>query len=259
MKVFSSIIVGFLVLSVANSNAQTDIEKGASYFAKRADNRENLKVDSTNINLAIDHFKKALTTETDHEKACDYLLLCYYYKGAFVASSPKEQKANYLLGERLGEQAIKKYPKNEAILLWYIGNMSKYGEANGIIASAKNGLADKIKKQAEKLLELNAEFYDGSAYKLMGVINYKVPYIPLFITWPDKKKAEEYLKKALAVNPKSISNIYYYAEYLTEVKRNSEAKALLNKLINMEPSKTSIIEDLYDISMGKKLLKELED
>jgi len=257
MNFFRLVIVGFFWMSVVLCNAQTDLEKGIIYFDKRAENHENLKVDSTNINLSITYLKKALTVKADNEKAYDYLLLSYYYKGAFVARTKQEQKTNYLIGQTLGIQAIEKYPKNAAILLWYIANMSKFGEAQGVVSSAKNGLADKVKIQAEKLLKLDSEFNDGSAYKLLGVINYKVPYIPLFLTWPDKKIAEEYLKKALTVNPKSISNLYYYAEFLTEVKRNEEAKIILNKIINAPPRERALIEDMYDIDMAKKLFNKI--
>jgi len=251
------IIIILTGLSTSFCCAQSSLELGINYYQLRAENREGLKVDSTNINKAIVHLKKALSSTADKEKAYNFLLLSYYYKGAFVVRTKEEQKRNYLLGKKLGEEAIQLYPKNSGILLWYIANFSKFGEANGVVASAKNGLADKLKVKAERLLKLDPEFNDGAAYKLLGVLNYKVPNIPLFITWPSKEKAEEYLKKALSVNPKSISNIYYYAEFLTEVKRETEAKILLNKIINANPRKNALVEDLYDISMAEKLLNKI--
>ena len=142
--------------------------------------------------------------------------------------------------------------------MWYIANFSKYGESLGVVSSAKNGLADKVKLYTDKLIILNPKFNDGAGYKILGVINYKVPHIPLVLTWPSKIKAEEYLKKALAVNPKSISNLYYYAEFLSEVKRKEEAKIILKKVLETSPRKTNLIEDMYDISQAKKLLEKLE-
>lgn len=255
---FRIIIVSFLLSSTVFCVAQTAFEQGVTFFDKRAEVHEGLKVDSTNINLAIGFFKKALKDKERNEEATDYLLLCYYYKAAFVVKTKEEQKKNYYIGQILGKAAIKKYPQNKGILLWYIANMSKYGEAKGIVSSAKNGLADKIKTQTEKLLELDPKFSDGAPYRIMGVINYKVPYIPLFLTWPSKETAEDYLKKALAVNPKNISNLYYYAEFLVEEKRESEAKVLLNKIIKAKPRSTALIEDMYDISMANKLLSSIK-
>ena len=255
---FKLIVVGFLVLSAAFCSAQSTFDQGVNYYLKRAENHTVLKVDSTNINLAISSFTNALKDKADNERATDYLLLCYYFKAAFVVRTKEEQKKNYFIGQTLGRSAIKKYPQNKGILLWYIANMSKYGEAKGIVSSAKNGLADKIKTHTETLLALDPKFSDGAPYRIMGVINYKVPYIPLFLTWPSKKNAEENLKKALAVNSKSISNLYYYAEFLVEEKRDTEATVLLNKILKTSPRSTALIEDMYDISMAKKLLNSIK-
>ena len=251
------VILFFISLGVSSCFAQTDLEKGIIYFDKRAEIHEGLIVDSTNINLAISSFTKSIAENKNTERAYDYLLLSYYYKGAFVVRTKDEQKKNYLLGSELGEKAIALYPKNSAILLWYIANFSKYGEAKGIVSSAKECLADKIKTYTEKLMDLDPAFADGAPHKLMGVINYKVPNIPFILTWPSKEIAEKHLIEALKINPKSISNIYFYAEYLTEVKRNAEAKVLLNKILSASPREDALIEDLYDIDMAKKLLAKI--
>lgn len=258
MSVFYRLVILFFIsLGVSSCFAQTDLEKGIIYFDKRAEIHEGLVVDSTNINLAISSFTKSIAENKNTERAYDYLLLSYYYKGAFVVRTKDEQKKNYLLGSELGEKAIALYPKNSAILLWYIANFSKYGEAKGIVSSAKEGLADKIKTYTEKLMDLDPEFADGAPHKLMGVINYKVPNIPFILTWPSKEIAEKHLIEALKINPKSISNIYFYAEYLTEVKRDAEAKVLLNKILSISPREDALIEDLYDIDMAKKLLTKI--
>lgn len=256
-RIVKLILVIFLGLSAALCSAQSDFDLGVQYFDKRAEIHDGLNVDSTNINLAIRHFHQSIKVGEKEERSTDYILLCYYFKAAFVVPSKKLQKKNYLIGKTLGERAFKKYPQNKGILLWYIAHVSKYGEAQGIVASAKNGLADKIKTLTQKLLELDPNFSDGSPHRIMGVINYKVPYIPLFITWPSKEKAEEHLKKALAVNPKAIANLYYYAEFLVEEKREAEAKVILTRLLKIAPRKDALIEDLYDISMAEKLMKQM--
>ena len=257
MKFFRLILIVEFLLSFAFCKAQTNIERGITFYENRAEKHHELKVDSSNINTAILFFHNELKTEND-EKAIQYLLQCYYYKAAFVVRAKAEQQKNYYKGALIGEQAIKAYPKNEAILMWYIANFSKYGESLGVINSAKNGLADKVKFYTEKLIVLNPKFNDGAGYKILGVINYKVPHIPLVLTWPSKIKGEEYLKKALAVNPKSISNLYYYAEFLSEVKRKEEAKIILKKVIETPPRKTNLIEDLYDLNQARKLLEKLK-
>jgi len=255
-KTFKLIVVSFFGLSTAFCSAQSAFEQGVNYYQKRAEKHTGLKVDSTNINLAINSFSRALKIK--NEQSFEYLLECFYYKGAFVESEKPKQKQVWLTGKLLGEKAIKQYPKNKKILLWFIANYSKYGEAQGVVASAKNGLADKIKTYAEQLLALDPKFADGAAYKLLGVINYKVPKIPLIISWPSKQKAEKYLIKALKENSKSVSNLYYYAEFLVEEKRDAEAKILLNKIVKTTPRDSYLIEDSYDINMAKKLFSKIK-
>ncbi len=255
-KLYRLIIISFLGLSAAMCSAQSDFEQGVSYYNNRAEKHEGLKVDSTNINLAIKHFTEALDSDKQ-ERAYDYLTLCYYYKAAFVVKTKQLQKKTYLKGKTIGEQALKKYPRNKGILLWYIANYSKYGELQGVVASAKNGLADKMKKLTEKLMDIDSEFSDGAPHRILGVLHYKVPYIPLFLTWPSKEDAEKHLKKALTINPTAISNLYYYAEFLVEEKRDTEARIVLDKLLKIAPRKTALIEDMYDLSMAKRLRKKL--
>jgi hypothetical protein len=253
------IIVSFLGISTIIGSAQTDFEKGVKYFDLRAEKHEGLVVDSTNINKAIYYFKSAVNKPENNEKALDYLILSYYYKAAFVVIGKKAQKKNYYIGKKLGDQAAETYPKNPGILLWYIANYSKYGEAQGIVASAKNGLADKVKTLTEKLMEIDPSFSDGSPHRIIGVLHYKVPNIPFMLTWPDKVEAEKNLKKAISYNTKSIANLYYYAEFLVNEKRDAEAKVVLDKLLKIKPRENALIEDMYDISMAKKLKQKLTD
>ena len=102
---FKLIIVGFLGLSAAFCSAQSAFNQGVNYYQKRAETHSGLKVDSTNINLAITYFKTAL--KTNNEKSLEYLLECFYYKGAFVESEKSKQKQVWLTGKILGEKAVK--------------------------------------------------------------------------------------------------------------------------------------------------------
>ena len=68
-SIFKLVILSLFGMSVAIGNAQTDLETGISYYDKRAEKHDGLKVDSININLAISHFNKAIVTGTKAEKS----------------------------------------------------------------------------------------------------------------------------------------------------------------------------------------------
>ncbi|HDR2390390.1 TPA: tetratricopeptide repeat protein, partial [Enterobacter roggenkampii] len=51
----------------------------------------------------------------------------------------------------------------------------------------------------------------------------------------DKDKAEEMLKKALAINPDGIDPNYFYGDYLLKEKKTDEAKRYLTKALKAQP------------------------
>ena len=84
-------------------------------------------------------------------------------------------------------------------------------------AGAKGGLgALSMVREARDLLEqaekIDPDTLNGSIYTTLGSLYYQVP------GWPsgygDDKKAEIFLKKALAINPSGIDPNYFYGDFL---------------------------------------------
>ena len=73
-------------------------------------------------------------------------------------------------------------------------------------------------KEAHKLLEaaekINPDALHGSIYTSLGSLYYQVPGWP--IGFGDDEKAEEYLKKALLLNPTGIDPNYFYGDFMLE-------------------------------------------
>jgi len=61
--------------------------------------------------------------------------------------------------------------------------------------------------------KINPNALNGSIYTSLGSLYYKVPGWP--IGFGDKKKAREYLEKALQLNPTGIDPNYFYADFLS--------------------------------------------
>lgn len=105
-------------------------------------------------------------------------------------------------------------------------------------AGVKGGLgALPMLKQARELLlqaeKMDPETLSGSVYTSLGSLYYKVPGWP--ISFGDRKKAEEYLQKALAVNPDGIDPNYFYADYLYRQGRSADALAHVHKALAAAP------------------------
>jgi tetratricopeptide (TPR) repeat protein len=118
-------------------------------------------------------------------------------------------------------------PNRAEILIWQGIVESSYAGAKGglgALAHVKNA-----KKIFEKALEINPAALDGSAYTSLGSLYYQVPSWP--IGFGDDKKAAEYLKKGLSINPDGIDPNYFYADYLFRSGDYSGAEKSLRKAL----------------------------
>ncbi|HEX4855590.1 MAG TPA: hypothetical protein VFV28_02185 [Limnobacter sp.] len=116
-------------------------------------------------------------------------------------------------------------PKDADALIWegivlasYAGNVGGLG-ALSLVKEAKLAL--------ERAIALNPKALDGSAYTSLGSLYYQVPGWPL--GFGDDRKAEEFLKLGLSINPNGIDPNYFYGDFLFRQNRLDEAEAALKK------------------------------
>ncbi|MCZ8252263.1 MAG: hypothetical protein O9318_07320 [Hylemonella sp.] len=100
------------------------------------------------------------------------------------------------------------------------------GEKGGLGAL---GLVKQAKALYEQAIAIDGQVLDGSAYGSLGVLYYKVPGWP--IAFGSKAKAEDMLKKALAINPAGIDPNFFYGEFLIENDRTAEGVSHLERAL----------------------------
>jgi tetratricopeptide (TPR) repeat protein len=143
----------------------------------------------------------------------------------------QEQEAAFPGIEKMADALMTRYPGRAEPMVWKAIVLSTH-------AGAKGGLgALAMVRQARDLLEqaerIDPDALDGSIYTTLGSLYYQVPGWP--IGFGDDKKAEEFLKKALTVNPNGIDPNYFYGDYLYRKNRYSEALSYLNKAMQAPP------------------------
>ncbi|MCZ8014393.1 MAG: hypothetical protein O9274_01730 [Limnobacter sp.] len=131
---------------------------------------------------------------------------------------------------KLAEQSrslVAQNPKDADALIWqgivlgsYAGNVGGLG-ALSLVKEAKVSL--------ESAIALNPKALDGSAYTSLGSLYYQVPGWPL--GFGDDKKAEEFLKLGLSINPNGIDPNYFYGDFLFRDGRTADAEAALKKAL----------------------------
>jgi tetratricopeptide (TPR) repeat protein len=248
MKIFLPLI--FLFTTIVPFNHQSsELEKAKKEFAKRYDKMSEGMADPIHVDKAIEYYLKA----KDSPEKYAGLLEAYEFKGSWTSVDDETARATYKKGIDIGEKAKEMYPNDAGVLYWYIANFSRWGDLIPITEAADEGILDEVKTICEKVIELDPEYHQAGALRLLGGIHLKAPDIPFVLTWPSDEKAEEMLTKAYEIAPQHTANAYYYAKMLLNEDRDSEAKEVLIKLIKGAPREMYVLVDEKFIRKGKEL------
>jgi len=139
-----------------------------------------------------------------------------------IADADRQETALQPLGQR-AEQLSTAYPDRPEPKIWQgIILATDAGISGGLSALSKVKAA---KSLFEAALALDETALQGSAHTSLGSLYYQVPGWP--IGFGDDDKAEEHLKKALAINPQGIDPNYFYGDFLLDQGRYKEAAKVL--------------------------------
>ena len=166
----------------------------------------------------------------------------------------REQEAAFdKLAARAGQLADT-YPKQAEPLVWQAIVLSSEANAEGGL-----GALSKV-KHARKLLlaaeKIDPTAMDGSIYCSLGSLYAKVPGWPL--GYGDKKKAAEYFKKALAIDPNGIDNNFFYADMLADEGDYTAAARHLEKALAAPPRPDRADADMGRRQQAQQLLNKLK-
>ncbi len=236
--------------------AQPNLEKGTAAYNRRAVGSVEDKAQAEAINEALEYFEAAMGDPDSEIAAIVGLLKSYYFKGKFVARTEDHQKKVFDKAKKLARIYIQKYPNRVDLRYWYLTNLGSWAEVYGILAAAREGVADQMKDHALKIIELDPEYEDGGGYLMLGAVHYKSPYIPFILSWPDNEEAVKWLKKANETGEARPVQKVYLAQALYKEKERKKAIALLKEVASMTPSSDHLVDDWEQIKKARALLKE---
>lgn len=234
-----------------------DLQTGINYFRERAANVKGMQPDPSNINKAIAFFEAALAKDPLSEQAGFYYLQCLNYKGRFVATTEAEKKALFGSAIRKGNELIRLYPKSGQLRFALITAIGLQAEISGAFKSAEDGVVGQMLVHARALIACDSMYFYGAGWKVLAILNYKTPYIPVIMTWPDKKYALTLLQKSLNYFPADLSNNFYYAEALLENDRRVEAKIYFQLVTRLPARRDLLLEDEYLKNEARKYLAKM--
>jgi tetratricopeptide (TPR) repeat protein len=124
-------------------------------------------------------------------------------------------------------QLAQAYPGRAEPLIWQAIILASAAKAEGGL-----GALSKAREARDLLLaaeKINPSALNGSVYNSLGSLYAKVPGWPL--GFGDKKKAQAYFDKALALNPNGIDPNYFYADLLADEGNYAQAADHLKRAL----------------------------
>ncbi|MFB6344926.1 MAG: tetratricopeptide repeat protein [bacterium] len=258
-QLYFPIVLALVMVSTAATGSE--LEQGIKWYEKHVEyvNLEDVSVNPEPFDTAIKHFEQALDNAETGKEAGRYLLHTYYLKGTYAVDSAEAKQEIFAKGKKLGERLIEKYPDNVDFHILYAANLGRWGEAYGIVSAAREGVAGTIRKEGERVIELDETAQGAAGYRILAQVHHKAPNIPFVLNWPSTRKALDYLRKALKIAPDHPANNALYGKYLHYQGKTEEALEYLRKTANMSPRKQPpyLLDDARYISMAKDLLEEI--
>jgi tetratricopeptide (TPR) repeat protein len=172
-----------------------------------------------------------------------------YYLDEFLNKNFRELQALSQQADKLAEQ----HPQNAEVLVWDAIVLSTLAEKKGGLGAL--GLVKQAKHQLEQAETIDPEVLGGSIYASLGSLYSKVPGWP--IGFGDDEKAEQYFKKALAINPQGLDINYFFAEYLVDQGEEMLALEHIELALQAEPMVDRPVADQGRRQQALKLRAEL--
>src|SRR3954468_5726711 len=155
-------------------------------------------------------------------------------------------------GITAGRAATRIEPNRPEGHMWLAADMGALAESFGLRQGLK--YRGEIKNELLTVLRLDPAYAQGSADRALGRWYYKVP--SLF--GGSNQKSEEHLRRSLTYNPNSTASLYFLAETLVALKRKSEAKEMLDRVLAAPIDPAWAAEDRDFKVRAQKLLQTLQ-
>lgn len=240
MKKFLAVLLIVAVWCFANE----DLRVADSCYAARAERAKGDKADANNAKLMIESYLRAMSDTSVQERATEGYVKSLFFAFRFVHFEKRQRKAKLDSLKSISEYAYKQFPKNKEIAHVYASAISMWGNERGALTSVKEGVATIVRDVSTA----------AEDYQVLGRAHYLLPYVPIILSWPDKKLADKYLNMALQKDPKDLYNYYFLAELRLDQKRYADALNLIDRGLSRGVRTSYFLED----KRGRWHLKELQ-
>ncbi|CAN5319406.1 hypothetical protein BH10ACI1_BH10ACI1_21540 [soil metagenome] len=216
---------------------------------KMIDERE---LDEENLETARDELIELVIDDSECDWAYGSLSQVNYWLGEY-AEDAEDKIFFFNEGVECGKSGIAINKDSLESNFWLAVNYGLLGQEKGIMQSL--ALINPIKAAAEKALEIDADYFYGGSWRVLGRLYHKAPGFPFSIG--NTKKAIEYLEKAVNSGPRFFLNRLFLAEAYISNRDKAKAREHLEWILEAELNKNHEREDEDYKRQAKSLLGNL--
>ncbi len=216
---------------------------------KLIDERE---LDEANLETARDELFAIVGNDSECDWAYGLLSEINYWLGEY-AEDAEDKLFFFDEGVECGKSGIVINEDSLESNFWLSVNYGSFGQEKGIMQSL--ALISPIKDAAEKALKLDANYFYGGPWRVLGRLYHKAPGFPFSIG--NTKKAIECLEKAVELGPRFFLNRLFLAEAYISNRDKAKAKEHLEWILKTPPNKNHECEDEDYKRQAQSLLEKL--
>lgn len=271
---------------VASPAAEAEARGDAAFAARATTRATDGSLDPGNINQAIAAYEAACAAEPRSLRLHAKLIEALYFKGYYVVSTPAERKLIYARSVALSEESmailateagvadlsdrpvaeqaklLKDFAGAAEAHFWAGINWGLWGLTFGNLASAREGVAARIRDHATLVMLLDPAYADGGGCRLLGRLHTVAPHIPFITGWVDRARGIELLEQAHATSQRDPRNALFLAEALLKFApdRRGEAIKLLREAAAHVPDPAYQVEQAEIVNTAaERLRRETEE
>ena len=260
------------------------LARGDAAYARRGEGRIEGRAASGPIREAVAAYEEAVR-DGEGLEAHWKLVRAHFFEGEYVAASDREKRAVFgrgveiarvaesvlaasigaetLLGDAQPSQvaaALRGNPDAAPVCFWSAVVFASWGRVSGTAAALREGLADRLRREAELVIALDPGYEAGGAHRLLGRIHAEVPKIPFLTPWVQRERAVAELRRAFDLAPDQPWNQLLLGMTLLEQAPAERRTAidLLRQVAASSPRAEFVVEDAGVERVARDLLAQAE-
>lgn len=252
------------------------VASGDAHYARRAEGAPPGDVASPAIiEKAITAYRNGLVVSPQDNGMTFRLLRALHFRAAFTGADEALQRKLYDEATELAQAAVdrlehgasrqtrldvlRRTPDAAELYYWAAACWGQWGLLHGKFASARKGVAGRVRDLATTVNELDPKTEEGGGFRVLGRLHDQAPHIPLITGWVSGEKGIAYLRRSQEIGPGNHVTWYFLAEALLARDRDktAEARELLTRCAEAPPHDDYLIEDRHYARLARERLARL--